>query len=93
MQPQSDARLLREYAEQGKESAFAELTARHTNLVYSAALRQVESPDLAAEVAQQAFIGLARGARALSGKAGRRRLIGGLALPVRPQSLPQSAPG
>ena len=68
MQPQSDARLLREYAEQGKECAFAELTARHTNLVYSAALRQVESPDLAAEVTQQAFIGLARGARALSGK-------------------------
>ena len=68
MQPQSDAWLLREYAEHGKESAFAEITARHTNLVYSAALRQVDSPDLAAEVAQQAFIGLARGARALSGK-------------------------
>jgi hypothetical protein len=39
MQPQSDARLLREYAERGKESAFTELTARHTKLVYSAALR------------------------------------------------------
>ena len=68
MQPQSDVWLLREYAEHGKESAFAELTARHTNLVYSAALRQVDSPDLAAEVAQQAFIGLARGAQALSRK-------------------------
>ena len=68
MQPQSDAWLLREYAEHGKESAFAEITARHTNLVYSAALRQVDSPDLAAEVAQQAFIGLARGALALSRK-------------------------
>src|SRR5208282_4196298 len=68
MQTQSDAWLLREYAEHGKESAFAEIAARHTNLVYSAALRQVDSPDLAAEVAQQAFIGLARGARALSRK-------------------------
>jgi RNA polymerase sigma factor (sigma-70 family) len=36
--------------------------------VYSAALRQVDSPDLAAEVAQQVFIGLARGAQALARK-------------------------
>jgi RNA polymerase sigma factor (sigma-70 family) len=68
MQPQSDASLLREYAEHGKESAFADLVARHTNLVYSAALRQVDSPDQAAEVAQQVFIGLARGAQTLSRK-------------------------
>jgi RNA polymerase sigma factor (sigma-70 family) len=68
MQPQSDAWLLREYAEHGKECAFAEITARHTNLVYSAALRQVDSPDLAAEIAQQTFIGLARGAQALTQK-------------------------
>src|SRR6266516_4718447 len=68
MQPKSDAQLLREYAENGAESAFAEIVARHTNLVYSAALRQVESPDIAAEVAQSAFIGLARGARSLSRK-------------------------
>ena len=68
MQTPSDARLLRDYAKHGKESAFAELIARHTNLVYSAALRQVESPDAAAEVAQQTFIGLARGAQTLSRK-------------------------
>src|SRR5437773_9337066 len=68
MQPLSDAQLLREYAEHGAESAFAEIVARHTNLVYSAALRQVDSPDIAAEVAQGAFIGLARGARSLSQK-------------------------
>ena len=68
MQPPSDAWLLREYAEHGKDSAFGEITARHTNLVYSAALRQVASPDLAAEITQQAFIGLARGAQALSRK-------------------------
>src|SRR5437867_227930 len=68
MQPLSDAQLLREYAEHGAETAFAEIVARHTNLVYSAVLRQVDSPDIAAEVAQGAFIGLARGARSLSQK-------------------------
>src|SRR2546425_13351375 len=68
MQPKSDAQLLREYAEHGAEAAFAEIVARHTNLVYSAALRQVDSPDIAAEIAQRGFIGLARGARTLSRK-------------------------
>src|SRR6266566_3619516 len=68
MQPKSDAQLLREYADHGAEAAFAEIVARHTNLVYSAALRQVDSPDIAAEIAQRAFIGLARGARTLSRK-------------------------
>jgi RNA polymerase sigma factor (sigma-70 family) len=68
MQPQSDASLLREYSVHGKEGAFADLVARYTNLVYSVALRQVDSPDQAAEVAQQVFIGLARGAPALSCK-------------------------
>src|SRR5437899_3459451 len=62
MHTQADAQLLREYAEHGTEAAFTELVTRHTNLVYSAALRQVESPDIAAEVAQSVFIGLARGA-------------------------------
>src|SRR5437762_13418419 len=66
MQPKSDAELLREYAEHGTEAAFAEIVTRHTNLVYSAALRQVPSPDVAAEVAQSVFIGLARGAGLLS---------------------------
>src|SRR5258706_11924965 len=65
MQPKSDAQLLREYAEHGAEAAFAEIVTRHTNLVYSAALRQVNSSDLAAEVAQSVFIGLARGAQSL----------------------------
>src|SRR5881296_1629811 len=66
MQTKSDAQLLREYAEKSVENAFAEIVSRHTNLVYSAALRQVDSPAVAAEIAQNVFIGLARGARALS---------------------------
>ena len=68
MQPRSDAQLLREYAQNGTESAFAELVNRHTNLVYSCAMRQVGSPDIAAELAQNVFLGLARGARTLSPK-------------------------
>ena len=50
MQPKSDAQLLREYAETGAEPAFAEIVTRHTNLAYSAALRQVESPEVAAKI-------------------------------------------
>lgn len=65
MQPESDAQLLRAYAERGAETAFTELVHRHTNLVYSAAWRQVESPEAAAEIAQRVFIGLARGAQDL----------------------------
>ena len=68
MQPKSDAQLLREYAESGSESAFTELVTRHTDLVYSAALRQVSSSDLACDVAQNVFTSLACGARTLAGK-------------------------
>src|ERR1051325_3611146 len=64
--PKSDAQLLREYAERGEEAAFAELVHRHTNLVYSAALRQIESPDAASEITQAVFISLASGAASLS---------------------------
>jgi RNA polymerase sigma factor (sigma-70 family) len=68
MQSRSDAQLLREYAEHGAEPAFTEIVTRHANLVYSAALRQVDSPDIAAEVAQSVFVALARGAGSLSSR-------------------------
>ena len=67
MQNKSDAQLLREYAAQRSEPAFAEIVARHTALVYSAALRQTGSPELAREIAQSVFTDLARKARALAG--------------------------
>ncbi len=65
MHPKSDTELLREYAEHATESAFTEIVSRHTNLVYSASLRHMNSPDIAAEVAQTVFVGLARRARSL----------------------------
>ena len=68
MHTKSDAQLLREYAEQRSERAFGEIVARHTDLVYSTALRQVGSPDLARDVAQCVFTDLALKARVLVGK-------------------------
>jgi RNA polymerase sigma factor (sigma-70 family) len=56
----SDAQLLRDYAEHGTEAAFAQIVARHTDLVYSAALRQCGSPETAREIAQSVFTDLAR---------------------------------
>jgi len=68
MHNKSDAQLLRDYAERGVEAAFREIVTRHTDLVYSAALRQVHSPDLAGDIAQSVFIDLIRKSRSLAGK-------------------------
>ena len=40
MHETSDAQLLRDYAADGNEAAFRELVTRHTDFVYSAAVRQ-----------------------------------------------------
>ncbi len=45
-----DQQLIRDYAAEGSQAAFATLVSRHVDLVYSAARRQLRSPDLAEEV-------------------------------------------
>lgn len=61
-----DVELLRQYARDGSEAAFAELVRRHLDLVYSAALRRVGGDaHLAQDVVQRVFIALARQAAAL----------------------------
>jgi len=65
----SDGELLRRYAETNSEDAFAELVRRHLDLVYSAALRQLNGDaHLAQDVAQSVFTDLARKAASLVGR-------------------------
>jgi RNA polymerase sigma factor (sigma-70 family) len=69
-----DAELLRRYAEERDEAAFAELVRRHVNLVYSVALRTVNGDaHLAADAVQVVFTDLARKALSLS----RHRVLAG----------------
>ena len=63
---ESDLELLARYTRQQAEDAFAEIVRRHLDLVFSAALRHVRSPQLAEEVAQSAFADLARQGRRLA---------------------------
>jgi RNA polymerase sigma factor (sigma-70 family) len=71
-----DTELLRRYADDRDETAFAELVRRHVNLVYGAALRQLNGDaHLAADAVQLVFADLARKAPAL---ADRRVLAGWL---------------
>lgn len=62
-----DSDLLKQYSEEKSEDAFAELVRRHLDLVYSAALRQVNGDaHLAQDVAQMVFTELSRKASQLS---------------------------
>jgi len=63
-----DLTLLREYARNHSEPAFAELVSRHVSLIYSVAVRQVRDPQLAEEITQATFIILARKAAAIRDK-------------------------
>lgn len=68
MQLLSDVQLLEHYARQGSEAVFGEIVARYADLVYSAALRQLRSPDAARDVTQTVFIDLARKSSSLAHK-------------------------
>ncbi len=61
-----DPELLRHYAEQGDEAAFAEVVRRQMDMVYSVALRVCRNAALAEEVAQGVFSTLARDAAQLA---------------------------
>src|ERR1043166_8431550 len=65
-----DTELLRRFADEGSEQAFAELVRRRVDVVYAAALRQTGGDaHLAQDVAQIVFVTLARNAARLKGHA------------------------
>lgn len=65
MQPTDDGALLRQFAENNSDEAFAALVTRHINLVYSVALRRAGNPHAAEEITQAVFIILAKKAAQL----------------------------
>ncbi|HLP77509.1 MAG TPA: sigma-70 family RNA polymerase sigma factor, partial [Candidatus Paceibacterota bacterium] len=62
----TDQQLLRDYAGNHSEAAFAELVQRHVDLVYSAALRMVCDSHQAEDVTQGVFVALAQNSRRLT---------------------------
>lgn len=68
MNDQTDAQLLRAYAENRSDPAFAELVRRHVDIVHSAALRMVCDSHLAQDVTQAVFLALASNAAQLTNR-------------------------
>ena len=60
MNDRTDSQLLRAYAEDRSEPAFAELVRRHVDFVHSAARRMVCDAHLAEDVTQGVFVALAK---------------------------------
>lgn len=60
-----DVALLRRYAQEGADEAFAELVRRNADLVYATALRLLSDPHRAEDIVQAVFIDVARKARVL----------------------------
>src|SRR5580658_9536159 len=59
MPDQSDTSLLRDFVDHRSQAACTELVSRHSNWVYSAAVRMVRDRHLAEDVAQAVFLVLA----------------------------------
>ena len=55
-----DFELLQRFTREGEQSAFADVVRRHLDLVFGTALRKVEDPGAAQEIAQNVFAALAR---------------------------------
>lgn len=55
-----DFEMLQRFARHGEQSAFADVVRRHIDLVFATALRKLEDPGAAQEVAQNVFTVLAR---------------------------------
>jgi RNA polymerase sigma factor (sigma-70 family) len=64
----TDRELLREYSEQGVESAFRSLVERHLDLVFATASRGLGDAGVAQEITQNVFITLSRKAAWLRGE-------------------------
>ena len=62
----NDSDLIRRFADEQSQEAFAELVRRRIGLVYAAALRQVGDAHRAEDVTQEVFVDLARKARSLT---------------------------